>query len=390
MYKGGLFGALFFAALGTTFADDSFPDFPGFSSSDGEPPKRNTGFLVTFLILFLFLGFVNFVGYIKRRSKFGPILNIHKNRTDKAFDFTAFGRKTRQLTDMVKAMNEEEILWADVSLLIPSCGDVAFILIPTIFGIIVVSAITVLLPEFAVWATPVLIVALIPSIYQLFISYQQIFGDNHFTALNVLTPRGAHITEFGKCGPSSKFYAYKDMSNIHFVETYDDCIGNVIFAEHMSYDTVHEASNGRINERKEWVKHAIGFMNVVQPMEVRDILVERTAIPATGQPLQQIFVNQVTQPAISAVQQGTGHTQAFYSPQSQYVPSSYAQPSQGGYASQQSQYAQPVYYAQPPAQGQYAAQPQGQHAAQPQGQYAAQPQAQPQSPPQPPSSQPPV
>ena len=86
--------------------------------------------------------------------------------------------------------------------------------------------------------TPLLLILLIPSIIKIYTAYKQIVKYEyflsihynsiifikliylyirgvHYTHVNALTPRGAHIINPGSCGTSNQFHPYSDMFNIH-------------------------------------------------------------------------------------------------------------------------------------------------------------------------------
>jgi len=252
-----------------------------------------------FIALYALLGVANVVVYIKRKSVFEPVLAIHQNRSDKTSDFSAFGESTF-ITNTIRGLSEQ-ILWADVSLRVPGARDIAFTFVPIVFGFIILLIVTSVVPN-AGFFSIVFLITLIPPVIVLVTGYKQIFKGSHYTHVNALTPRGAHIIELGMCGNKSNFFPYDQMFNIH-TEGGANGVGTVYFAERWELEKVKEthAHRGHLHttEHKEWKKHGVGFVNVVQPMEVQGIIVAN--VPQYGVAPNPVYPPQPVLPGFPPV-----------------------------------------------------------------------------------------
>jgi len=229
-----------------------------------------------FIAIYILLAAANVFVYVKRKSALAPILAIHQNRSDKISDFSASSEHATFINNKIRELNEE-VIWADVSLRVPGIRDLFLAFFPIIFGFILLIVVTSLVAHAGAFSI-VLLGLLSGPIAILIIGILQVFKGSHFTHINVLTPRGAHIITHGVPCVKSHFVPYHQMSNIH-TSNISAGVGDVYFAETWELENVEntEARNGRLytTEEKQWKKKGIGFTSVISPMEVQGIIISR-------------------------------------------------------------------------------------------------------------------
>jgi len=299
--------------------------------------------------------------YVWRKKAIGPTLSIHSNRSG-IMDFSAFPDGTAIASTVQQSNPSEQILWADVSLLVPTVGELIGMIIFTLVGIIVVAATAGF--AFQSYLVPVFLIIWVPSLIYIGKGLKQVLGHKHYSDIYWLTGSGANILRRGACGGNtSYFFPYTSMQNIHAVASLLGT-GCVYFAEqwklqqdihhhntghhHHHHDgpDAHFSHYDRNGTRYVYKKVKIGFVHIVRYTDVESIIRENVGKAFTPV-VQQFVTNVVVPPAQQPPVYGAPPAQGYGQPAPGYAP-----PPAQGYAPQQPGYGAPppTGYAPPPQQ----------------------------------------
>jgi len=245
--------------------------------------------VITFSVFFSITVIAAIVVFVFQRRVIGPIILEHAARANDT-DFSVVQNFTKYFNILERVKSEaygnENILWADVSLIIAPLSHFLLVLGSFVIAYILMGVTANSKAQLAL--VPLFLIILFGGFTYVAIGLKQVIGKHHFKDIYVLTDNKIVIINYSRLNcrkPSTEHIAYQDLYDIKL--TYNGDVGTISF--HTRFGDVRKSAANKPKSTSLSLQDPTyrEFRNIVNPRGVEVLLVNRCSNQGKGKQMSE-------------------------------------------------------------------------------------------------------